>query len=65
VPKITKAEMFGFETFWQKDFGKKGACKMLMKLTPGSQWTLKSTLLQTTLLSLKKLIIFSTRQCSI
>jgi hypothetical protein len=30
-----KAETFGFETFWQKDIGKKCAHKMLMKLTPG------------------------------
>jgi len=33
APKI-KAETFGFETFWQRDIGKKLACKMLMKLTP-------------------------------
>jgi hypothetical protein len=26
---------FGFVTFWQKDIGKKGAHKMLMKLTIG------------------------------
>jgi len=34
APKITKLT-FGFETFWQKDIGKKCACKMLMKWTPG------------------------------
>jgi hypothetical protein len=26
---------FGFVIFWQKDFGKKTAHKMLVKLTPG------------------------------
>jgi hypothetical protein len=26
---------FGFVIFWQKDFGTKGAHKMLVKLTPG------------------------------
>jgi hypothetical protein len=26
---------FGFEIFWQKDFGAKAAHKMLVKLTPG------------------------------
>jgi hypothetical protein len=26
---------FGFVIFWQKDFGAKGAHKMLVKLTPG------------------------------
>ncbi len=26
---------FGFVIFWQKDFGAKGALKMLVKLTPG------------------------------
>jgi hypothetical protein len=25
---------FGFENFWQKDFGAKAAQKMLVKLTP-------------------------------
>jgi len=25
---------FGFEIFWRKNIGAKGACKMLMKLTP-------------------------------
>jgi len=28
---------FGFEIFWQKDFGVKAAHKMLVKLTPGWQ----------------------------
>ncbi len=27
---------FGFVIFWQKDFGKKAANKMLVKWTPGS-----------------------------
>jgi hypothetical protein len=32
---------FGFVIFWQKDFGAKGAHKMLVKLTPGGRnWQL-------------------------
>jgi len=31
---------FGFVIFWQKDFGRKAANKMLVKLTPG-QWQRK------------------------
>jgi hypothetical protein len=34
---------FGFEIFWQKDFGAKAAHKLLVKLTPGStNWQLIS-----------------------
>jgi hypothetical protein len=32
---------FGFQIFWQKDFGAKAAYKMLVKLTPGGRnWQL-------------------------
>jgi len=31
---------FGFVTFWQKNIGKKSACKLLMKLTPA--WRLST-----------------------
>jgi len=37
--KNYKAETFGFETFWQKDIGKKCSSKMLMKLTPTERFT--------------------------
>jgi len=33
------AEMFGFETFWQKDIGKKRTRKMWIKFTPGVIFT--------------------------
>jgi len=34
--KNYKANKFGFEIFCQKDIGKKCACKILIKLTPGN-----------------------------
>jgi hypothetical protein len=34
APKMTKSEIFGFETFWQKDIGEKRARKMLLKFSP-------------------------------
>jgi hypothetical protein len=35
---------FGFVIFWPKDFGAKGAHKMLVKLTPGRQDVFRSLL---------------------
>jgi len=38
--KLQSCMCFGFEIFWRKNIGKKGACKMLMKLT---LWQLKKS----------------------
>jgi hypothetical protein len=35
---------FGFEIFWQKDFGAKAAHKMLVKLTPGGSMGIRYVL---------------------
>jgi len=55
---------FGFVTFWQKDIGKKGAHKMLMKLTIGRNDYFNSIFIQLKLLILKKHFLKYFKMCN-